>query len=279
MTKRPTTFIVFAVVLFGIGAAIFFHLQRQQKIEREFQNYKMNGIFEFNKRQFGNAVQEFVTALHFKPKDVEVRTLIVSAYKKSQSYDLAVKFILDSLKLLPENPALLTELGYVYLDWGKLDEATKVFQKLVDSKIDPLEGYDGLAEVEVKKKNYDEAIQYFKKSTPFLEILIDQKREKEKVARSFHRQALLTKEIGQIELAKQYFLRMLKLTPFDLNLHFELAQIYEYLKDKEKAEHYYSAFLQIAGPLHQEKIEFARQRLEALKHGEFLPPPPVIPLK
>lgn len=277
MTKKLTVILILAIALGSIGTAVLLY-QHQRKTEKEFQNYKMNGILELNRRQFGNAVQEFVTALHFKPKDVEVRTLIVSAYKKSQSHDLAEKFILDSLKLLPDNPALLTELGYVYLDWEKFGEATKVFQKLVDTKIDPLEGYDGLAAVEIRKKNYDEAFQYFQNSKSLLEYM-DKKKNKEKLARSFYRIALFMKETGRIEVAAGLLKGNLKLTPLDLNIYFELAQIYEYLKDKGKAAHYYSNFLQMASPLHQEEIEFAKQRLEALKRGEFLPPPPVIPLK
>lgn len=277
MKREHAIILICVAALISMGVAVLFY-QHQLRVDREFQNYKVNGIVEFNNRQFGNAVQEFVTALHFKPKDVEVRTLIVSAYKKSKSYDLAEKFILESLKLLPENPVLLTELGYVYLDWGKLDKAEDVFEKLVDTKIDPLEGYDGLAEVEIKRQNYGGALQYFESSKPFLERL-DKRKDKEKLAKSFYRIALFMKEIGRLGVAVELLTGNLKLTPLDLNVYFELAQLYEYVKDKEKAIHYYGSFLEAAGPLHQEKIQFSEKRIEALKRDEFLPPPPVIPLK
>lgn len=281
MVKKTVGLTLGAILLISLIASciLFLNYRRHERIERDFQDFKLNGIVEFNKRQFADAVQQFVNALALKQKDVEVRTLIVSAYKRSGSYDLAEEFLLDSLEVLPQNPELLTQLGYVYLEAGNLEKSQKVFMNLVDAKIDLLEGYDGLAEVEVKKKNYDEAIQYFRKTKPFRDRLIDQAREKGKITRSFYRFASLLKETGNVELAEILFHRILKLEPLEINAYIELAQIYEYVKKRERAIYYYNAFLKIATTLDQEKIEFANQRIEALKRDEFLPPPPVIPLK
>lgn len=276
--KKPALFLLILIVVLSITIAVSL-FSRQKQITKEFENFKFNGIFEYNNRQFANAVQQFVNALYLKPKDVEARILIVQAYKKSKSYNLAEEFLTDSFKVLPENPALLAELGYVYLDWGKLDEARSVFQKLVDARIDPLEGYDGLAEVEVISGNYDESVKLFSKTKPFRDMLINKRTQRTKVAKSFYRFASLMKRTGYPEIATTLFLRVQKLNPYDVEIYLDLAQLYEYVKKRKEAEDYYSKFLQMASPLYQEEIEFARQRLEALKRDEFLTPPPVIPLK
>ncbi len=297
MNKKLIIILLIIVSLFGvIGAYQWFQKYQHQKniqriadslkghddrpqVERDFENYKLNGIVEFNNRQFANAVQQFMTALALKPEDIEARLFVISTYKRSGSFDLAEEFLTNSLKILPQNPELLTQLGYVYLDWGKLEKAKEVFQKLVDSNIDPLEGYDGLAEVEIKNKDYDKAVQYFRNAKPFRDELINQIREKEKVSRSFYRFASLLKETGHSELAGALLQRILKLDPFEIDAYVDLAQIYEYMKAKDKALKYYNEFIQIATPLHQDKIDFAKQRIEALQQNDFLPPPPVIPLK
>ena len=297
MNKKLIVIITTIISLLGaIGAYKWFQKYQHQKdiqritnllkghddrpqAERDFENYKLNGIVEFNNRQFANAVQQFITALALKPEDIEARLFVVSAYKRSGSYELAEEFLINSLEILPQNPKLLTEMGYVYLDWGKLEKAREVFQKLVDSKIDSLEGYDGLAEVELKQQRYDSAIQYFNKSRPILNDLIKKGEQKDKVGRSLFRFAAFTKSTGRSELAITYFLKLLKINSLDFNIHYELGQLYEYLKDKEKAIHYYDTVLQLATTLDQEKIDFAKQRIEALNRGEFLLPPPVVPLK
>lgn len=277
MSKKLALLLLFILMIVSIVFAVI-SFDKQKRINRDFESFKFNGIFEYNNRHFANAVQQFVNASYLKPKDVEVRLLIVQAYKRSKSYNLAEDFIKDSLKILPSNSILLTELGYVYLGWGKLEEAKAIFQKLVDSEADSLEGYDGLAEVEFKKRNYNQAIKNFNYTLPYVNKLIEKKMEKHKVASHFFRYAIFLMKTGHSGEALSIFQRCTKLMS-NSELYFYMAQLYEYMNKKPEAEKYYTTFLNIAGNLYQEEIEFAKQRIEALKRDEFLPPPPVVPLK
>lgn len=71
-----------------------------------------------------------------------------------------IDFYKRTLLYSPGNPALLTNLGFEYIDKGMYDEAVSLYKKIIAAEPDNARAYNNLAVAYYNKKQYDLAVKY-----------------------------------------------------------------------------------------------------------------------
>jgi tetratricopeptide (TPR) repeat protein len=66
------------------------------------------------------------------PKNFELRQYLILVYLKLKKNELAVKEIMEALKLQPNNINLLHQLAKIHEGTGNLDQALQVYKKILD---------------------------------------------------------------------------------------------------------------------------------------------------
>lgn len=264
-----------AVLICVFGYFIYESTSGNSKTNHLFNTYKANGIIEFNSLRFVSAIEQFSKALSLKPNDKGSLMHIVWSYKRAKRYDEMREYILKALQTYKGDADLMRELGYAYLESGNYDQAEKQFKQLIETEIDELGGFNGLAMVQKKKGNFSKALYLFNRGTPYIDELTKRKEHKDRIARHAIEYGLFLKEMGHPREAAAVFTQAAGLDDIAIEIYYYLAQIAEYLQERDRAILLYGEFVKITGGrLFENEIKIAKERIEILKaSGDFLSSP------
>jgi len=82
--------------------------------------------------EFEQLAQYMIMGVKANPKNTELRQYLILAYLKLKKNELAVKEIMEALKLRPNNTNLLHQLAKIHEGTGNLDQALQVYKKILD---------------------------------------------------------------------------------------------------------------------------------------------------
>ena len=84
-------------------------------------------------------------------------------------FDEAITFLKKGLKELPNQPALLSSLGYAYIRINNLEEAQKTANELAVSEEEPdkIAYNDLMGQIAEARKDYKNAIKFYDKADEF----------------------------------------------------------------------------------------------------------------
>ncbi len=145
-------------------------LQQEQKEQKEFQGLKSlydGGMQDMEQKNYADAVTKFEQALPLaKGKNqVAVEEQLADAYHKTRQYDKSLETYQKVLALDPNNAGVHNNLGNLYADMNKTEEAKAEFQKAAE--IDPAGAskyYFNLGAIMYNQGKMDDSAEAFKKA-------------------------------------------------------------------------------------------------------------------
>jgi tetratricopeptide (TPR) repeat protein len=96
------------------------------------------------------------------PHNYQVHVRIAEVYRQEGNYQAALKEFKQALKIQPNDPVLLNNLGITFASMNEYDEAVSTFQKLVTAHPDFAEGYFNLGNLYLETQRYDAAMDAYR---------------------------------------------------------------------------------------------------------------------
>src|SRR5262249_19581090 len=120
--------------------------------------YRILGSIYLGRRQYDKAMPAFRKALDLKPDDTVVLWALAELHFWQKDTEKALE-ALDRLiaHLSPERPESLNSRGDMYRSLGRLDEAAKDYQRMIELRPKEPDAYIGLALVRARQGKVDEA--------------------------------------------------------------------------------------------------------------------------
>ncbi len=135
-----------------------------------------DGLVKMQKADYSGALTDFETALKVE-KDYRIYYQMAVAQVKLNNLTAAITDYENTIKTKPDFEAAYNDLGNVYFNLGKYQDAINNFQKVLDtSKNDTLKNavkfnmslaYTNLGQAADKVKNYKKAIEYLNKAVSY----------------------------------------------------------------------------------------------------------------
>jgi serine/threonine-protein kinase len=157
--------------------------RRSIEIQPSYSGYLNLGFFNFEQKRFKNAARAYEKALGLNDKEYRTWRYLASCYRQipdeAEKIDECEKRALELLEVLvkvnPEDPVLLAEVGYSYADIGRSEKAMETLSKALSLK--PTDGnvLYTIAQSYELLGNRDEAFKYLeealKHGQPTLHVL------------------------------------------------------------------------------------------------------------
>jgi len=99
---------------------------------RKISNYGYIFKYLMEQSEFEKLAKYILKGVRANPKNFELRQYLILAYLNLKKNDLAVKEMKEALKLRPNDTDLLRQLAKVKEEAGDLDQALKLYQKILD---------------------------------------------------------------------------------------------------------------------------------------------------
>jgi arylsulfatase A-like enzyme/Flp pilus assembly protein TadD len=151
------------------------------------------------------------------------------------NYDKAIDYLLKTIALTPDHAMAQYNLGAAYLMKNDLKEAEYWLQKVVDASPKLMNAQTKLGQVYMQLKQPEKAQAHFK-------IVIDYYEDSIKKAGSSKSDGTINSSLAEVQFfaghlkdAEQNLQTAIKLQPSKPMLHYNLAQVYEALNDKNSA--------------------------------------------
>ncbi len=135
-----------------------------------------DGLDKMQKADYKGAITDFETALQ-SDKDYRIYYQLGVAQEKLGNHEESIKAYNEAIKANPQFDASYNDLGSVYYNTGKYQDAINNFEKVLEtSKNDTVKtavkfnlslAYNALASASEKSKSYKKAIEYLKKAVSY----------------------------------------------------------------------------------------------------------------
>ena len=224
--------------------------------------YHNLGIVEFHKGNYESARKYFQKAVDINKKFIESLLMLGRAEINLKMKKEALEHFKTANKIAPQRIETSQFLAYGYINIGDTTSAISILSKYKDNA----SCLKMLGEIEVSRKNYQDAASYFslaiekgENADQMLElasVLIDAGNCKEALdvikkystkvsvwdADAYLFAGIASKECGNINAAKEYFEKGVSLYPKDAILRYNLGVVYFNLKQFSLAETTWSMF-------------------------------------
>ena len=109
---------------------------------------------------FDSAEAAYLNAVRLAPNDGTWLHLLGYVYQQTGRLDAAADLFEQALRVQPDDRAATVRLGQVYLSLNRLREAREQFQSV--DVVFPMLSRNGLGEVALRERRYDEAVSHFR---------------------------------------------------------------------------------------------------------------------
>jgi len=113
-------------------------------------------------QKWDQAINEYEKAIQIRPQ-AEIYFYCGNAYYANHLYERAAQNFQQALILDPNDINSLNNLGYAYLNLGKLDDAFKIFSEVLTLDSNYVEALIGQGIIFYKNKKYEQAVDEYKK--------------------------------------------------------------------------------------------------------------------
>lgn len=119
------------------------------------------GVAYESQGEYDLALREYEKTVELDPQNAKAHFAAANILLRFKKFTEAEKGFLAAAKLSPENPSYHNNLGWAYMENGKLDEATESAKTAL--KLDPQKKYiylDTLGVIEMRRGDYDASEKY-----------------------------------------------------------------------------------------------------------------------
>ncbi len=184
------------------------------------------------------AVDSFETARLVNPGKDQTYTILATSYFELGERDTALQVIKKAVELNPDNQTINMTAGQILTRMGKLEEAQKYFQKVVE--IDP----GNTDAIRYLAQNYYDLDQ-MEKAIEVYNIGIGEEDDLKKRGDLYFNLGVLYMKIGEYANAEDNFMMAYELNPDDTEALLGIAQTFESVEKWRRAEKFYKELIYI----------------------------------
>ena len=168
------------------------------------------------------------------PDDVGILQVISRNYLAVGDNTKALNYLLKAKSIEPNNFSIHYNLGTLHQTFKKDDDALEFFKKSIELNKDFINGYNALAELYLKKKNYKETMKYLKASVK-IDFSINNINAISTLALSIVANYFQTKNLIELKDALIYFKKAHELDPSNDKILKQLISFYHLVGMKNEA--------------------------------------------
>tara|TARA_B000000441_G_scaffold116101_1_gene87990 strand:+ start:335 stop:991 length:657 start_codon:yes stop_codon:yes gene_type:complete len=168
------------------------------------------------------------------PDDVGILQVISRNYLAVGDNTKALNYLLKAKSIEPNNFSIHYNLGTLHQTFKKDDDALEFFKKSIELNKDFINGYNALADLYLKKKNYKETIKYLKASVK-IDFSINNINAISTLALSIVANYFQTKNLIELKDALIYFKKAHELDPSNDKILKQLISFYHLVGMKNEA--------------------------------------------
>ena len=168
------------------------------------------------------------------PDDVGILQVISRNYLAVGDNTKALNYLLKAKSIEPNNFSIHYNLGTLHQTFKKDDDALEFFKKSIKLNKDFINGYNALADLYLKKKNYKETIKYLKASVK-IDFSINNINAISTLALSIVANYFQTKNLIELKDALIYFKKAHELDPSNDKILKQLISFYHLVGMKNEA--------------------------------------------
>ena len=168
------------------------------------------------------------------PDDVGILQVISRNYLAVGDNTKALNYLLKAKSIEPNNFSIHYNLGTLHQTFKKNDDALEFFKKSIELNKDFINGYNALADLYLKKKNYKETIKYLKASVK-IDFSINNINAISILALSIVANYFQTKNLIELKDALIYFKKAHELDPSNDKILKQLISFYHLVGMKNEA--------------------------------------------
>ncbi len=187
-----------------------------------------------NSKSKKNKFDEILKLEKKYPDDIGILQVISRNYLAAGDNTKALNYLLKAKSIAPKNFSIHYNLGSLYQTFKKDDDAIEFFKKSIELKKDFAKGYNALADLYLKKKNYKETIKYLKDSVK-IDFSINNINAMSILALSIVANYFQTKNLIELKDALVYFKKAHELDPSNDKILKQLISFYHLVGMKNEA--------------------------------------------
>jgi Tfp pilus assembly protein PilF len=233
--------------------------QRQADANKAETHYKL-GISYLDKDQINEAFIEFQKAIQLNPGHKESLNLLGYISARFKKYDDAVNFYKRAISISPDYSDAMNNLGVAYVELGNWDDAIKYFKMALKNPVyaTPEKPYLNMGYAYYKKGDYasatnavNEVIDRYPKGMPQFNYFPN------------YILGLIYVKLGKTDAAIYELKKAEEIAPENIDIHWELANIYMSIGDNKNAISHFKTVSESAAD--REKSRAALEYIKRLK--------------
>lgn len=180
-------------------------------------------------KKFDESIALWHKFIKSNPQDPRGYSQLASVFEKQVRIDDAIKQYLLAARFERKNSIYLNRAAELYLQQGKLEKASEIWQAVLSKEPYNAGAHFGLGRYYEAQGDWISALSFLQKA-----ITIDPKNVAYRIylAQSYHKREQLYEAIRELE-------QVVKIQPKDVNAHLQLARIYQKIEIKDKARKHY----------------------------------------
>jgi Tfp pilus assembly protein PilF len=234
-----TRFFLLGLTFLSIALTACFPIEKSKPASESAEYHYIMGLSSLSEKNPTEALKEFLQAEKYDSRSPQIQAGLARAYRLKQALELSEKHFKRALELSDNDPEYNNNLGALYLDMGRFDDAIRAFQLAADNLLfsQPETAWTGIGVANTQKQDYPAAQRAYQKAmalnsqywiAPFRlgELYYNQDRPVEALA-MFSRtveiapdfalghywQGLVYMKTKEPEKAKKAFLEVVRLSP------------------------------------------------------------------
>ncbi len=179
-----------------------------------FQAYNSLGSQYQEKKEYQETLAYYIKSLKINPNQLEICNNILALSKELDIENIEEYYKL-SLSINPKQSKVLINLGKLYNDEDKLDEAEKYYKKAININPNRIEAYNNLGTIYKDREEFEKAEEYYKRA-----ISINSNYKE-----AYRNLGSLYNDKNNINLAKKYYNKAISIDSNYLDAIFSLSFI------------------------------------------------------
>lgn len=229
--KRPTTLFILALTLIVSASACAGGQKVDDKQAKQVDfHYKMAAAY-FETHEIPLAIRECLKTLELDPNHRDANYLMAFIYHGRRDYPKAIAHYQKVLEVDPSYHFARNNLGTVYLELSRWDDAREQFEALLDEALYPTPelAHNNLGWALFQRRKYDDALEHFKMAT-FL---------KPQMCLAHNNTGLAYQELGNLSEAMHSFQEAVRLCPQQYaEPHFHIGKLLAEAGNPQALEHF-----------------------------------------
>ncbi len=233
-TLRFLVIVISALLLAGCASAD----KRGQERRSQAESHYIMGVSFLQEQDAVRALNEFLMAAELAPNDARIQAALAQSYQLRGAYTEAERHYLRALRLAGPDPKVQNNLGSLYLDMHRWDDAITQFRAASESLVftNQALALTGLGFAHAQKGETQQAVEAYQRAL----------RESPRFFQAHFHLAQAYEAMGRADLAAGAYRQALAISPHSVAAHLHLGMAYMDLGERRRASESLREVLRLA---------------------------------